>query len=234
LVLDGLVLSKSDKTWQTYAVWWSVFEVYCEMEGVEAWEADLETLAAVMQGLLADLFYHGGYAVSSLKLLLTAVSSRLKDVRKESLRRYEELGRQLEGYERKEGRAKRKKPPMTEAHAKGFMEAEQPQWGGRFGGLKWVQWTAIALLAWLVFLRSQEISNLELCDLTWGAEEMVVRLRKTKNDVKSECREATVCYDREGDCMLTVIEDYVVERHGSTEPREGCTRGSEPAAPCAV
>ena len=92
-------------------------------------------------------------------------------------------------------------------------------------------------MAWLAFLRKQEIRNLELCDLEWQVQQMVIHLRKTKNDTKSECRDATLCYAEGEDsyeCMLTVIKEYVEEMHGSTEPREGCTKGLRPAEPCKV
>ena len=51
--LDGLVLSRSDKTWEAYAGWCGLFEEYGDLEGVEVWGDDLEQQVALMQLALA-------------------------------------------------------------------------------------------------------------------------------------------------------------------------------------
>lgn len=232
--LDGLVLSRSDKTWEAYAGWCGLFEEYGDLEGVEVWGDDLEQQAALMQLALADLFWHGQYAVRSLKLMFTAANSKLKDITGKTLRQYAELKAQLEGYERKEGLATRKKMPTLEEHVNSFMGVPRSPWQGLHGSLKWVQWVAIVCLAWSTFLRKQEIINMELCDLAWSTKGVTVTIKKTKNDTKSQTRSCEMVYDEEfGErCMTTYLHDYVVEMHGGVEPKEGCTRQFRPAERC--
>ena len=240
LVIDGLVMAKSEKTWQSYAAWWAVFGEYGDMEGVELWSEDSATVeeqAALLQQALADLFYHGQYAVSSLKLMVTAVCSRIKDTTGRSVRQeFPELTAQLEGYERKEGRATRKKQPTTEEHVGFFMAAPGGPWTGRHGSLKWVQWVAVVCTAWQGFLRKQEIRNLDLCDMVWHDKGATMTVRQTKNDKKSYTRSVEMAYDADkGDeCMLTCIKDYVVEMHGSANTKPGCTKEKRPAESCAA
>ena len=238
VVVDGMVLSKSEKTWQSYAVWWAVFVTYCTMEGVQQWSensSDVEEQVATLQLALADLFYHGQYAVKSLRLMATAVCTRIRDATKVNVReQYPELGAQLEGYEKKEGRATRKKQPTTEEDVRLFMSATAGPWTGSHASLKWVQWTAIVCAAWQAFLRKQEIRHMQLCDVVWSEAGAVMTIRKTKNDTKSTTRSVSLVFDKDGGehCMLGFIRDYVMEMHGSTQPKEGCTKEKRPAQRC--
>ena len=72
--------------------------------------------------------------------------------------------------------------------------------------------------------------------MVWREKGATMTVRKTKNDVKSVTRQVELAYDVERDdcCMLTYVREYIVEMHGSTEVKAGCTRRGKPADPCKV
>lgn len=59
-------------------------------------------------------------------------------------------------------------------------------------------------------------------------------VRKTKNDQRSETRVTPFFYAEEGEerCLLTVVERYAKQIHGSLTRKEGCTKGRFPARLC--
>ena len=236
-MVDGIILERSEKTWQSYGHWAAIFETFCEVDGVDPWRDSLEVTAASMQEALADLFEEGHYAVRSLGLMLTAVNSRLLDLFGANLGQFPEIKKQLTGYEKKEGLGVRKKPPTTDEHVAAFMDSPIPQWTGRYGGLQWVQLVALVIVAWSVFLRRQEISEMQVCDVTWRQDGADFLVRKTKNDTKSYTRTSSM---EAGDSrqqernMLAYVREYVVEQHGTLRRREGCTKEERPTERCRV
>ena len=237
MVVDGIILEKSEKTWRSYGHWAAIFEVFCEADGVQPWEGELERTAASMQEALADLFEQGQYAVRSLGLMLTAVNSRLTDLFGKNLTQFPEIKKQLTGYEKKEGLGVRKKPPTTDEHVAAFMDLPLPQWAGKYGSLQWVQLVAMVIVAWSVFLRRQEISELQTCDVSWNMEGADFLIRKTKNDTKSYTRtsrmEAEIGQAEERN-MLNFVREYVVQQHGGLQRPQGCTKEERPAERCKV
>ena len=62
-------------------------------------------------------------------------------------------------------------------------------------------------------------------------------MRKTKNDVKSVGRQASMYYaedEEKESCMLSYVEDYVTMMHGSRDRKKGCTREEALAESCMV
>ena len=241
VTVDCLIMSKSEKTWGSYAHWVRVFEAYCDCEGCYMQTATGKQLAALLQEALSDLFYQGNYATGSLRLMVTAVSGWLKAVRRIDVRQIcPELALLLDGFEKKIGLARQKKPPTTEVEVAAFMDASVPEgvgvWAGRYGSLKWMQWVAIVCAAWSLFLRRQEILELQLCDVTWDEDGASFLIRKTKNDTKSRTKSPRMEYDStlSDRCMLSYVKQYVLSMHGEKGLRkaEGCTKSRLPAERC--
>ena len=243
VAIDSLVLSKSEKTWRAYGHWVGVFDAYCGCEGIAMRTAGGEVLAALLQEALADLFYEGMYATGTLRLLVTAVNAWVKDVRGINMREFTEITTMIEGFERKIGLARQKKPPTTEVEVAAFLDAKIPanegMWSGQFGDLKWLQWVAIVCTAWSLFLRKQEILELQLCDITWEEAGATFLVRKTKNDMKSRTKSPRMEFEgRQGEdgCLLTRVKEYILTVHGDQglRRRRGCSKQSKPAERCAV
>ena len=243
VTVDCLIMSKSEKTWSSYAHWVGVFEAYCDCEGFDMRTTIGEQLAALLQEALSDLFYQGNYATGSLRLMVTAVSGWLKDVRGIEVRQIcPELAALLDGYEKKIGLARQKKPPTTEVEVAAFMDAPVPEgegvWAGQYGSLKWLQWVAIVCAAWSLFLRRQEILELQSCDVTWDADGASFLVRKTKNDAKSRTKSPRMEYDSgQGErCLLLRVREYVLAMHGEKglQRSKGCSKLRLPAERCAA
>jgi len=240
---DTLALSKSEKTWRAYGHWVSIFEAYCSCEGLNMKTAAKEELGALLQETLSDLFYKGEYATGSLRLMVTAVKGWLKDVRRIDLNEYQELAVMLDGFEKKIGLAKQKKPPTTDVEVAAFMDQPVPEgigmWAGTYGSLKWLQWVAIVCTAWSLFLRKQEIMELQLCDISWDEVGAAFLVRRTKNDMKSRTKTPRMDYGGEQDvsgCMLTRVKEYIYTVHGAKGMKRvgGCTKQCSPAERCMV
>ena len=241
VAIDSLALSKSEKTWKAYGHWVGVYEAYCGCEGYEMRKAEKGVLVALLQEALADLFYKGMYATGTLRLLVTAVSAWLKDVRGIIIRDCAEITAMLDGFEKKIGLARQKKPPTTEVEVAAFLDARIPEregmWAGRYGDLKWLQWVAIVCTAWSLFLRRQEILELQLCDITWDEGGASFLVRKTKNDMKSRTKSPRMEFDedREGArCLLLRVQEYILAAHGERGLRrcQGCSKERRPAERC--
>lgn len=231
---DFLILSRAEGTWKSYAAWFGVFEVWCDIYGVNPFQRDLEQVAGVLQLAITDMFYHGNYSPRTLDIIVSAVCSRLKHAGRESLRKFEEIKQILEGMQRKMGVATLKKAAITDEHVAALLQVPYPEWKGSLAQLKWDQCIAFIILGWACFLRKSELLNLQLCDLTWAEAKLEVLIRKTKNDQKIETRVTPFFYSeqQEGKCLLKIVEHHLKLLHGSLAKKEGCTKAVYPTRQC--
>ena len=63
-----------------------------------------------------------------------------------------------------------------------------PAFGGRFGGLQWIQAKVVLVVGWQLFCRPQDFSELDLCDVVVDADGMTITIRYAKNDTKGLTR----------------------------------------------
>jgi len=235
LVCDFLALSKSQDTWKSYAAWFGIFEEWCDVYKIDWRRVDLDVCGAVMQRALVLMWSRGGYAAASLELMVTAVKIRFELEGRGNIS-FSPVVQTLEGILRKMGTAKQKKPPILLEHVCGLMEMAVPQWKGAYARLLWEEAIAVIIVGWQCFCRKQELQHLQTCDLTWQEDACVALIRRTKNDVKGETREATMVFApvRDEKCMLTRLQEYVSRLYGPAGfgRRRGCTRAAHPGWEC--
>ena len=237
LKVDMMAMSKAPLTWKAYARWWPLWEQCTQEYGVEPWRGGehLDSLMAVMQDVVVDLYAKGGFAAKTIGQMVQAVVTRLKDTGQGDLRSFPEMGAQTEGLARILGTVVQKKDCTSEEEVAAFLDEQIPDWAGQCGELQWLNLVNIVVLAWAVFLRKQEIINLKLCDLQWEQDKLRVWVQNTKNDKQGEGRESCVHAaetSADGRGLMEEIRNGLMAVHGTLERSEKCTKAATPTRRC--
>ena len=243
LAVDLMMLSRAESTWKQYAAWYSLFEEWGSIMGVDvaAASVSLEMLSRVLIRSLVMMWLGGGYAASTMEIYTTAVVTRVRDRGLGELRDNVAIGKLMEGIKRKLGCAVTKKLPVEGHHVRALMAMGPPEkdgecWTGSAEniGLQWMQTVAMVVLAWAAFLRCGEIMNLQLCDLTWVKHRMELCIRKAKADQLGLTAVTEIEYASAGSerCLLTYFESYLRTVLGGVTIDSGCTKGDHKSYEC--
>ena len=242
MMLDLMIISRSEVTWMAYARWFGVFEEWCEIMGVDWQQASLLILASVLARSLTVMWYEAEYAASTLELYTTAVAARIADEGKGKIREDFRVQRVLEGIRRKKGCYKRKKLAMEAYMVRALMERAPPDsdgvaWTGAYTLEHWLGSVGATVMGWMMFLRCSEILNLQLCDFSYEDDNVLVaNVRQTKADKRGYTTETEFHRAAPGSrfCLLTFVEGALSLLHGDEwrVPHECCTKQQDKGYEC--
>lgn len=177
--------SRADNTVRSQRSCWGAFEVWCEHRGVSALPASPETLCAFVAAL-AD----AGRSAETIDRYLSVVSRAHELAGHPSPRRTEPVRLVRAGVRRTIGTAAKKaKDPIDTAALVRLCEV--------------IRWPldprgrrdrALLTLGWFAALRRSELVALDVCDVRFVPEGLVVTVRKSKTDQEGEGREIGVPY----------------------------------------
>jgi integrase len=174
------------------------FTDWCVTNGHSALPAEAATVARYVAALAAD-----GYAVSTLTRRLTAISqahqARGIDTPTKSLA----VRAMMQGIRRKHGTAQEGKTPILPADLREML----PHYGDDLGGRRD---KALMLLGFAAALRRSELVALNVADLTFRREGLVVMIRRSKTDQEGEGVELGIPKGRNRElCPVRAVEAWI-------------------------
>lgn len=231
MATDYMVMSRAENTWRQYAAWWSVFVEWGNIMGVDVATASLAELRSTLLRSLVLMFVGGGYAASTLEIYTTAVASRLKDTERGDIRAAPEVSRLLEGISRKIGRAVTKKLPAEAKHVSALMRMDPPDndgasFTGIAAGTQWHELVTVVVIGWGAYLRTSEILDLQVCDLTWLPNRVDICVKKAKADQRgiTATTELERADAKDSLCMYRYLRDYLNTCIGGCNRAHGCVK----------
>jgi site-specific recombinase XerD len=173
--------SRAANTRRAYASDWQAFAAWCAGAGLEALPAAPETIALY----LADQAQH--LAVGTLGRRLVAITAAHRAAGHQLDTRHAAIRETLAGIKRTHGTAQQGKAPAVVAELRRMVEAQGDDLAG-------IRNRAILLLGFAGAFRRSEIAGLDLADLAFTADGLVVTLRRSKTDQEGAGRRVGVPY----------------------------------------
>lgn len=165
--------SKSEATKKSYRSDWRLFEQWCGTLSLTPLPATAETIVLWCAALAET------HTVSSISRKLTTISQAHKLAGYQSPTTHPLVGECLKGIRRKLGTSQRRAKPLVLADLKRAMD----QTGVSFRGKRDA---ALLALGWAAALRRSELVELDVADLEFRPEGLVVHIRSSKTDQHGE------------------------------------------------
>jgi site-specific recombinase XerC len=163
--------SKARRTREAYRYQWGTFADWCAGRGVEALPADPATLAAYLANR-AEL----GWRPASIALALTAIGAAHKAGGMVSPASHPAVAATWAGIRRTVGTAQRRAAPATVEAVRAMVGASN---SASLGALRD---RALLLVGFAGAFRRSELAALDVADLSFRAEGLVVTVRRSKTD----------------------------------------------------
>lgn len=192
--------SRTDSTLRTYRSAWSRFEVWCSMRSLSALPASPQTVAAYLADAADSL------KPQTLRKHLAAISVVHKVRGLDSPTTHEAVRLTMAGVARVKGERRSPKKALRVSHVRRCLDV--------LGDLPVdTRDRAILLLGFLTGLRRSEIAALDLGDITFEPEGVVLHLRRSKTDQIGRGRDVLAPYQaREEACPVRALRAWLVLR----------------------
>lgn len=206
--------SKANSTVRAYGSAWTSFVSWCRARGVEPLPATSESIALYVADRAGDS------KPSTLNRYLAAIASAHRLAGHASPIGDEMVRAVMAGIRRTVGTAQRGKDPLLIGHMRAIVET-LPE--GRVG----LRDRALLLLGFAGAFRRSELVALDVEDLRFRDEGMVVFLRRSKTDQEGRGREVAIpCGVRESTCPVQAMRRWLEHAGISSGPVfRGLTRG---------
>ena len=194
---DYMRAAKSPSTRRAYRADWQAFAAWCRDQGLCALPAAPATVALYLAAQAPVL------RPATLGRRLVAISAAHRAAGHALDTRHAAIRETLAGIKRTYGTAQRGKAPAVTADIKA-MVAAQP------GNLLGLRNRAILLLGFAGAFRRSELAALELADLDFTRDGLVVTLRRSKTDQDGQGRKVGVPYGSSpASCPIRTAQDWI-------------------------
>lgn len=174
--------ARAEATRRAYAADWRAFETWCEDKGLPALPASAPSVAVYLAAL-AD----AGRKVSTIERALSGIASRHRTAGLPWPKGQPQIREVLAGIRRRLGSAPARKAPVGDAD----LAAIVATFGADLDGLRN---RAIVTLGWFGAFRRAELAALAVSDVTFTADGLVVRIRRSKTDQDGHGSEKGIPY----------------------------------------
>lgn len=174
--------AKAENTLAAYAGDWSRFAAWCAAHGLTARPAAPVTVAAYI-AQLAD----AGRKVATIERALVSISQAHRVAGLESPTKSAEVSEVRKGARKTLGIAQRQVAPLAVPELRAAVEATD-------AGLLGLRDRALILVGFAAALRRSELVSLDVADLDFATEGLVVTLRRSKTDQEGAGRKIAVPY----------------------------------------
>ena len=213
--------ARAPSTRRAYASFWRSFEHWCASEAVASLPATPETIGRYLAAQAGRL------QVGTLEGHLSAILVRHRQAGFLHLdRHHPAIAEILAGLGRLVGRASRPKEPITARELKGIIRAI-PQ------TVSWRRDKAILLLGYAGAFRRSELAGLQMRDLCWTSEGVVVRLPRSKEDQTGRGAVKAIPFATDPACCpVRALQEVIlhmglddgpvfrrIDRHGNISPQ---------------
>jgi len=197
-----------DNTRKAYAGDMRRFVAFCQAHGLDALPASPETVVRYVTWL-AD----HGRKVSTIKRATAAIAKAHKTAGLESPTATEPVKLALRGIAREHHTAQKKAPPVLVAEARALVTALDPEThrGARD--------RAMILIGFAAALRRSELVGLDLADLEFVPEGVVVTIRSSKTDQVGEGMQKAIHHGQNpATCPVRALRDWLVHAEIESGP----------------
>lgn len=212
--------SKASNTWRAYAADWRDFEHWCNTHDLAALPAAPETVALYLTDLAERC------KVSTLQRRLSAISQAHQTIQVETPTRSFAVRTVMAGIRRAKGTAQKRKAPAVTSILRLMVEALPPTLLG-------TRDRALLLLGFAGAFRRSELVSLDLADVAFPDDGIVVTLRRSKTDQEGEGRTLGIPYGSNPlTCPVRALRAWIgsaslergplfrpLNRHGQVLPR---------------
>lgn len=202
--------ARAERTWKAYRSDWKAFEDFCSAIQVPSMPATPATLCMYISHLHDDQPIHKS---SSIHRAVSAISQMHVLGRKPNPRTSDEVKEVLKGIRRDPNKKRVRKATALLPVAMRKMLATLPN------NLRGVRDRAIVLLGFSTAMRRSEIANLDVEDVAFVREGMLIRLGATKTDQEGKADPIPVLYGSRPDaCPVRAMRDWVDARKSKKGP----------------
>lgn len=217
--------SRAPRTREAYRQQWQTFAAWCAERGVDALPAAPVTLAAY----LADRAEVAGWKVASIGLALTAIGQAHKAAGHAPPSAHPHVAATWAGIRRSLGTAQRRAAPVVVDVLRELVEALPATPGG-------ARDRALLVLGFAGAFRRSELVALDVADLAFSADGLVVTVRRSKTDQEGAGADVGIPYGgNPATCPVRAVRAWLdvagigegrvfraVDRHGNVgAPLEG-------------
>lgn len=211
--------AKAPSTVRAYASSWRVFSAWCRSTGLDALPAAPSTVAAYLAdraGQVRPATLNKELAALSQAHQAMGLSSPTLDVAVRTV---------MKGIRRRHGTAPRQKKPLLTGDIVNMLH-------GLGDGLRARRDRCLVLLGFAGALRRSELVALEVRDLQWHTDGLVLHLRSTKTDQEGTGRKIGITVGSSGSCPVTATRCWLtatgiddgpllraIDRHGNVSPQ---------------
>jgi site-specific recombinase XerD len=186
------------KTQKRYRDAWAIFAAWCNEQGLKSLPAEPATVAAYL-AVRAD----AGRKVLTIELELTAIGEAHTAAGHESPRRHPAVAATRKGIRRRLGMAPAQKDALSTANLKAMLAALPDRLIG-------IRDRAILLLGFAGALRRSELVGLDVGDLAFCAEGLLVTLRRSKTDQEGFGRSIGIPFSTDaGLCPVRAVRAWL-------------------------
>ena len=214
------VESKAPRTRDAYRYQWATFVAWCEERDLAALPADPATLAGYLANR-AEL----GWKVASIALALTAIGAAHKAAGMVSPSAHPIVAATWAGIRRTLGTAQRRAAPATVEAVRAMVQALGIEGAPSPARMRD---RALVLIGFAGAFRRSELEALDVSDLSFRAEGLVVTVRRSKTDQEGAGAEVAITYGNDATtCPVRALRSWLdaaalrdgpafrtVDRHG--------------------
>jgi len=189
--------SKSEATMRVYANVWRSFSSWCDLHGLDAMPATPETVVAYIVERAETL------RPQTIKKHLAAISQAHKLAGVESPVQSEAVRLVMQGLRRTKGTGSNPKKALRVSHLKAMVAALPDNQVG-------IRDRAILLLGFIAGMRRSELVGLDVADLVFEAEGIVVTIRRSKRDQEGRGRKIPVPRGKHDEtCPVRAVQHWL-------------------------
>lgn len=200
LVVDAIDYARQSRapaTLKAYQSDWRLFEKFCVLHGLGALPAEPSTVALFITKLAES------HRPSSIQRKLAAISVAHKTAGVPSPIAAEVVHSTMAGVRRAKGMGKNQKSPIRARHLREGLSLMRAD-------IKGVRDTAIILVSYAGALRRSEVTGLDLADLTFSPEGVVLMLSRSKTDQEgSGVKVAIKAGNRSDTCPVKALKNWI-------------------------
>lgn len=175
--VEYLQAEQSDNTLRVYASAWNDFTAFCTPHGLEPLPASPATVAAYLTYLAA------GQRISTLRVKLAAISAQHRHFGHKDPAADPRVRALLRGIVRKRGMAPHRKTALTREPLFEIIAAlDREIADGALSPLRGARNKALLVFTYAGMFRRGEVAALQIADLEFTSDEMIVMVRRSKTD----------------------------------------------------
>ncbi len=197
LARDYIQSAKAPATLKAYRTDWNAFLTFCEANGLQPLPATAEVVALYLASATATM------KVSTLERRLAAISQVHQAAGHESPTRSAQVRLVMQGIRRAKGVAPVQKAPAVVDEIRRMATAGP-------GGVSGLRDRAILLVGFASACRRSELVALDVEDLEWTTQGIVILIRRSKTDQAGEGRRVAVPYGAgEDTCPVRALRAWL-------------------------